>query len=233
MTVLKVPTSVPLPVEADPAPSAIVMSSAAAITAGVAMASQTQTAAAINEIVTKTADVLDTQTKISKHMLPGIVAASQRIDFLQTQIDELASLVQVGCIAHQKHVCITSLVFNNSRNESERIGRYLAGNWSQETELLLQEQLFQITILNSTCVQPLTRGQFSDWLYSAFSYFKEWLGMGMFSALCCLGVVICLWLLCRFRTRLCRDKAIMVQALAALKQGVSPQVWLSSLKDGL
>lgn len=81
-------------------------------------------------------------------------------------------------------------------------------------------------------MQPLTLGQFSDWLYSAFSYFKEWVGMGMFNALCCLSVVICLWLLCRFGTRLRRDKAIMVQALAALEQGVSPQVWLSSLKDG-
>lgn len=140
--VLKVPTFAPLPVEADPEQfpiamllcerrdfgitaaivTAIVVSSAAAITAGVAMATQIQTAASFNEIATKTADVLDTQTKISKHMLSGIVAANQRIDFLQTQIDELASLVQVGCIAHQKHVCITSLVFNNSRNESERIG---------------------------------------------------------------------------------------------------------------
>lgn len=170
------------------------------------MANQVQTASTINEIVSKTADALVTQSRVNKHITSGIIAANQRIDFVQTQIDELASLVQIGCIAYQKHVCITSLPFNNSRNESLRIGQYLAGNWSLEGEILLQEQLFQIAVLNNTRVQPITLGQFSDWLYSAFSFFKEWIGVGLFLVCCLGGCVLCFWLICRLKAQTSRDK---------------------------
>ena len=99
--VLTVPRFVPLPVKADPEQfpiiallhrrrdfgitaamvTAIVVSTAAAVVAGVAMAQQIQMADVLNEVVTKTADVLDMQTQINKHMLSGIVAANQRIVF--------------------------------------------------------------------------------------------------------------------------------------------------------
>ena len=88
-----------------------------------------------------------------------------------------------------------------------------------------------IITLSSTRVQPLTFEQFSDWLYSAFSFFKEWVGVGTFLA-CCLGeCVVCLWLVCRLRAQIRRDKVIVAQALAALECGSSPQVWLSALKE--
>lgn len=194
------------------------------------MANQVQTASTINEIVSKTADALVTQSRVNKHITSGIIAANQRIDFVQTQIDELASLVQIGCIAYQKHVCITSLPFNNSRNESLRIGQYLAGNWSLEGEILLQEQLFQIAVLNNTRVQPITLGQFSDWLYSAFSFFKEWIGVGLFLVCCLGGCVLCFWLICRLKAQTSRDKKIILQAMIALESGRSAQTWLATLE---
>ena len=111
--VLKVPMFVPLPVEADPKQfpiitllrrqrdfgitaaiiTAIIISMASAVAAGIAMAQQIQTADVLNKVVTKTTDVLDIQTQINKHMLSGIMAANQKIDFLQTQIDKLSSLI--------------------------------------------------------------------------------------------------------------------------------------------
>lgn len=62
---------------------------------------------------------------------------------------------------------------------------------------------------------------------------SEWVGVGLFGALVCLGVFLCLWLLCRLRARQARDKAVIIQALAAIDQGISPQVWLASLKRDL
>lgn len=253
VVVMKIPTFVPIPVKTDPDTfplvtllrgrrdfgltaaivTAIAVSAAAAVTAAVAMTNQVQTADTINNVVAQAATVLDTQSRINRHMLSGIVAANQRIDFLQSQMDDLADLVQMGCILYQKHVCITPLSFDNSRNESKILGEFLAGNWSKEAENLIQDQLLQIATLNDTPIQPMTLGQFTDWLQSAFSFFKEWVGVGVFGAICCLGMFLCLWHLRRFRARQARDKAIIVQALAALEHGISPQVWLSSLKHDL
>ena len=112
-----------------------------------------------------------------------------------------------------------------------QIGQYLAGKWSMEMEMLLQEQLFQIITLNSIHVLPLTFEQFSDWLHSAFSFFKEWVGVGIFLACCLGGCAVCLWLVCRLQAQMRRDKVIVAQALAALECGSSPQVWLSALKS--
>ena len=43
--------------------------------------------------------------------------------------------------------------------------------------------------------------------------------------------MLCLWLICRLQAQASRDKVVMLQALAALEKGDSPQVWLSVLKS--
>ena len=85
--------------------------------------------------------------------------------------------------------------------------------------------------LEQTRVQPLTFEQFSDWLYSAFSFLKEWVGVGIFLACCLGGCAVCLWLVCHLLAQTRRDKVIVAQALAALECVSSPQVWLSALKS--
>ncbi|XP_058439403.1 uncharacterized protein LOC131424662 [Marmota monax] len=120
--------------------------------------------------------------------------------------------------------------FNDSRNTSQIIGQYLAGNWSMEAEKLIQTQLTQIAMLNNTRVDPVTLGQFTNWL-SSFSFFKEWVEISIFGAMCCFGVVLCLWLFCRLRARHSQEKAMIVQAFAALENGISPQAWLAQLKQ--
>ncbi|KAL6083622.1 hypothetical protein STEG23_027613 [Scotinomys teguina] len=251
--IVKVPTFVPIPVEADPKTfpimtllrerrdfgitaaivAAIALSAASAVTASVAMTNQIQSAQTINTVVEQTSAVMETQHRINKHLMSGIVAANQRMDLIQTQVEEFFGLIQIGCIAKLKHMCVTPLRFDEAGNESRKIKGYLAGNWTRDTELLMRQQLLQIAALNETRVEPISLGDFTDWLSSAFSFFKEWVGVGIFGAICCFGIVLSLWFLCRLRARQARDKAVIIQALAALDHGVSPQVWLASLKEDL
>ncbi|KAL6084276.1 hypothetical protein STEG23_026818 [Scotinomys teguina] len=251
--IAKVPTFVPIPVEVDPKTfpiltllrerrdfgitaaieAAIALSTASAVTAAVAMTNQIQTAQTINTVVEQTSAVMETQHQINKHLISGIVAANQRMDFIQTQVEELFGLVQIRCIAKLKHMCVTLLRFDEAGNENREIASYLAGNWTQDDELLVSQQLLQIAALNETRVEPISLGDFTDWLSSAFSFFKEWVGVGIFGAICCFGIVLNLWFLCRLRARQARDKAVIIQALAVLDHGVSTQVWLASLKEDL
>ena len=53
----------------------------------------------------------------------------------------------------------------------------------------------------------------------------------MFFACCIGGCVLSLWLICRLQAQASRDKVVMLQALAALEKGDSPQVWLFVLKS--
>ncbi|KAL6085811.1 hypothetical protein STEG23_036493 [Scotinomys teguina] len=241
--IVKVPTFVPIPVEADPKTfpiltllrerqdfgitaaivAAIALSAASAVTAAVTMTNQIQTAQTINTVVEQTSAVMETQHRINKHLISDIVAANQRMDLIQTQIEELFGLVQIGCIAKLKHMCVTPLRFDEAGNESRMISSYLAGNWTRDAELLMSQQLLQIAALNETRVEPISLGDFTDWLSSAFSFFKEWVGVGIFGAICCFCVVLSLWFLCRLRAQQARDKAVSIQALAALDHGVSPQ----------
>jgi hypothetical protein len=80
-------------------------------------------------------------------------------------------------------------------------------------------------------VEPVTLGDFTSWLTSAFSYFKEWVGVILFGAIICCGLVFMLWLVCKFRTQQKRDKVIITQALLAIENSASPEVWLSMLKN--
>ena len=75
----------------------------------------------------------------------------------------------------------------------------------------------------------LTEG-FASWISSAFSYFKEWLGVGLFGVTTCCGLVFMLWLVCMLRTQQTSDKVVIAQALGAIEQGASPEIWLSMLK---
>ncbi|KAL6084348.1 hypothetical protein STEG23_004564 [Scotinomys teguina] len=167
--IVKVPTFVPIPVEADPktfpimtplrerrdfgitaAIAAIALSAASAITAAIAMTNQIQSAQTINTVVEQTSAVMEMQHRINKHLMSGIVAAKQRMDLIQTQVEELFGLIQIGCIAKLKHMCVTPLRFEEARNESRKIVSYLAGNWTRDIELLMSKQLLQIAALNET-----------------------------------------------------------------------------------
>jgi hypothetical protein len=57
----------------------------------------------------------------------------------------------------------------------------------------LQTRLqMQILNLNGTRVETVTLGDFTSWLTSAFYYFKEWVGVILFGAALCCGIVFML-----------------------------------------
>ncbi|XP_066894747.1 igE-binding protein-like [Kogia breviceps] len=111
------------------------------------------------------------------------------------------------------------------------IGGFLAGNWSLEAERMILKQKIQILRLNATKLEPVTFGDFTSWLSSAFSFFKEWVGIAIFAACCLFGIVLCLWLVCRIRIQARRDKVLLTQALLAISEGDSPAAWLSALNN--
>ncbi|KAL6034601.1 hypothetical protein STEG23_038244 [Scotinomys teguina] len=204
--IVKVPTFVPILVEADPKTfpiltllrerrdfgitvaivAAIALSAASGITAAVTMTNQIQTAQTINIVVEQTSAIMEMQHWINKHLISGIVAGNQRMDLIQTQVEELFGLVQIGCIGKLKHKCVTALRFDEAGNESRMITSYLAGNWTRDAELLMSQQLLQIAALNETRVEPIYLGDFTDWLSLPFHSSKNgsgWEFLALFAVL--------------------------------------------------
>lgn len=128
----------------------------------------------------------------------------------------------------------TSVLYNNASraaNLSRQLSNYLIENWSDNFDVTLDELQRAVISLNSTRVDPSLATGFVSWFSSAFSYFKKWVGVGTFMALCVGGGILCLWLSCKMRAQVHRDKVILTQALTALELGASPQVWLAALRQ--
>ena len=91
-------------------------------------------------------------------------------------------------------------------------------NWMAEFEQILRELRLQV---NSTRLDlSLTKG-LPNWISSAFSFFKEWVGLILFGDTLCCGLVLLLWLVCKLKAQTRRDKVVIAQALAALEHGAS------------
>jgi hypothetical protein len=114
---------------------------------------------------------------------------------------------------------------NDSFIKSTDLSNHLKGNWSQELERLQSRLQIQILNLSGTRVEPVTLGDFTSWLVSVFYYFKEWVGAIMFGAALCCGIVFMLWLVCKLRSQQKRDKVVITQALVAIEQGASTEIW--------
>ena len=195
-------------------------------------ADQINTADTISQIAEKTSEALLTLQRVDSHITSGLMLVNQRVDILQHDMEQMMDVIQMSCVASTLHVCITpNRYINNSFIKSTDLSNYLKGNWSQELERLQTRLQIQILNLNGTRVEPVTLGDFTSWVTSAFSYFKEWVGVILFGAAICCGLVFMLWLVCKFRTQQKRDKVIITQALLAIENGSSPEIWLSMLKN--
>ncbi|XP_051062426.1 uncharacterized protein LOC127238013 [Phodopus roborovskii] len=247
--VMRLPIFVPIPVKADPnnfpiatlfrqkrdfgitaaIVTAIAVSAAAAVTAGVAMANQVQTVQQVNEVIQKTSSALYVQEKVNTHLASGILMLNKSIDLLEGNIQDLFDIMTVSCVDRTPHICITP--YPASINESRQLSRILSGNWSIEFEQLQANFTYHIQMLNDSKVELVTLGQFSDWMVKTFSYFKEWIGVGMFGMFCLAGMALVLFLICRMRFVRKREKVAIARALTALEAGQSPQAWISIFQD--
>jgi hypothetical protein len=102
----------------------------------------------------------------------------------------------LGCERKLGALCITSVQYENftrAANLSRQLSLYLAGNWSEGFDETLEALRAAVLRINSTRVDlSLTKG-LSSWISSAFSYFKEWVGVGLFGTVICCGLVFMLW----------------------------------------
>jgi len=142
-------------------------------------------------------------------------------------------MTQLSCVSSLRGLCITPLQANFSQysQQGKEISNYLKGNWSMKAEQLSRQMLMQIAVLNNTRLEPIMFGDFTSWVTNAFSFFKEWAGMFAWGAIVLLGCGVCLWLFCRLQREHARHKAIVYQAMVAIENGASPNIWLPSLKN--
>ena len=124
-------------------------------------------------------------------------------------MDILFQLAQLGCEKKLGALCITSVQYENftrAAKLSRQLSLYLPGNWSEKFDETLESLRTAVLAINSTRVDlSLTEG-LSSWISSVFSYFKEWVAVGLFGAALCCGLVFMLWLVCKLRSQQRRDK---------------------------
>ncbi|XP_076771818.1 uncharacterized protein LOC143434962 isoform X1 [Arvicanthis niloticus] len=250
--VTRLPRFVPVPVEApntlahfrirrDFGISAIIVGiiAGAAVIGSVtasalALSSSVQAADSINQLSASVTPALDVQASTNSQIMGGLMLVNQRIDLVQEQIDILWQLAQLGCEQKMPGLCITSIPYDNytrTTNLSKVFSQFLLQNWTLEFEETLHKLRFAIIEVNLTRLDLFLTEGLSSWIHSAISFFKEWVGVGLFRAALCCGGVLLLWLVCKLKAQTKRDKVVVTQALTALEQGASPDIWLSMLRQ--
>ncbi|XP_076774498.1 endogenous retrovirus group K member 9 Env polyprotein-like [Arvicanthis niloticus] len=247
--VARVPRWIPIPVETPSTLSlfqqkidfgvtaaivtAISLAAAAATAAGFAMATTVQTSTTLNQLSATVTEAMNTHASATAQLKGGLMVVNQRLDLVEERLDILFQLAQLGCERKLGGVCITSAQYENltrAANLSRKLSLYLIGNWSKGFVETMESLRAAIVNINATQVDlSLTEG-FSSWISSAFSFFKEWVGVGLFGVALCCGLVFMLWLVCKLKAQQKHDKALISQALLAMEQGANPAVWLSRLR---
>lgn len=249
--IMRLPRFIPVPVVApsslslfrekrDFGVSAIIVSILAAvgITASVtasalALSGTVQTVDTINQLSATITMAMDKGHLAYSQLQGGLLLVNQRIDLVQEQMDVLWQIAQLGCEQKLPGLCVTSIQFKEltrAANLSKILSLQLKTNWSRKFDQTLQELRTAIVEINSTRLDlSLTEG-FSSWVSSTLSYFKEWVGVGMFGVFFCFGLAVLFWLFYKLYKRNKREKVMITQALAALERGKSAEAWLVALK---
>ena len=132
--VVHLSTFVPVPVEADPEKfpimslvwqkrdfgitaaivTAIAVSVASAVTTGIVMAYQVNSADTISQITEKTSEALLTLQRVDSHIASGLMLVNQRVDILQHNMEQMMNVIQMSCVASTLHMCITPVRYINN-----------------------------------------------------------------------------------------------------------------------
>ncbi|RWS22221.1 Retroviral envelope protein containing protein-like protein [Leptotrombidium deliense] len=212
--------------------AAVAASAAAAAAAAVALTTTVQTAATLNDLSANTAKALSTQSQVNAHLKGGIMLLNQRVDLIQEQVDNLLKMQLLNCQRNLPGICVTPYEFNNisyAANLSRQISKHLTGNWSVELDRLLGELHKEIVLINATRVDPAVAAALASWIRQAASHLKEWAGVGVLGMLLVALSCLCLWCMCRLWRKRQQDSVRIVQAMAAIEAGQSPQIWLAAL----
>lgn len=212
---------------------ATVAVSASLTASALALSGQVQTTDTINTLSASVTTAMDKQASANVKIQGGLMLVNQCIDLVQEQLDVLWQIAQLGCEQKFPGLCIASIQyekFTRAANLSKSLSQYMLQNWTAEFEQTLRELLAIIQVNSTRLDLSLTKG-LPNWISSALSFFKEWVGVGLFGATLCCGLVLLLWLVCKLKAQTRRDKVVIAQALAALEHGASPDIWLSMLKQ--
>jgi MAD (mothers against decapentaplegic) family protein 1 len=232
--VTRMPRFVPVPVDApnsltlfrgkrDFGISAIIVGLVATVTvaasvtaSALALYTSVQTTQTINELSMMITTALDKQATANLQIQGGLMLINQGINLVQEQVDSLWQLAQLGCEYKMPGLCVTSVQYENftrAANLSKALSRYMLQNWTMEFEQTLQELRVAILQVNYMRLDlSLTKG-FSTWISSAFSYFKEWVGVGLFAVIIGDGAFLFLWMVCKLKSQTKRDKMVITQHL--------------------
>ena len=152
---------------------------------------------------------------------------NQLIDLVQEQLDVLWQIAQLGCEQRFPGLYVISIQyekFTRAANLSKSLSQYMLQNWMAEFEQTLRELRIAIIQVNSTRLDLSLIKGLPNWISSAFSFFKEWVGLILFGDILCCGLVLLLWLVCKLKAQTRRDKVVIAQALAALEHGAPPDI---------
>lgn len=162
-----------------------------------ALQGQVATAQTLNNLSASVSEAIDIQASMNNQLRGGLMIVNQRIDLVQEQVEILWQLAQLGCEVKLPGLCVTSIQYNNftrAANLSKELSRLLQSDWSAEFDEIMRKLRLAIVQINSTRLDiSVTQGLFT-WISSAFSYFKEWVGVGMFGVTLFAGLLLCLWL---------------------------------------
>ena len=206
----------------------------ALIQTALALSGQVQMIDTINTLSASVTTVIDEQASANVKIQRGLMLVNQLIDLVQIQLDVLWQIAQLGCEQKFPGLSVTSIQyekFTRAANLSKSLSQYMLQNWTAEFEQTLRELRLAIIQVNSTRLDlSLTKG-LPNWISSAFSFFKEWVGLILFGDTLCCGLVLLLWLVCKLKAQTRRDKVVIAQALAGLEHGAPPDIWLSMLRQ--
>lgn len=209
---------------------------AASVTASaMALSTSVQTADTLDGLSSSVSVALDRQSSANTQIQGGLMLVNQRIDLVQEQLDILWQLAQLGCEYKMPGLCVTSIQYENfirAANLSKSLSQFILQNWTFEFEQILRDLRTAILQVNSTRIDVSLQEGLSSWISSVFSYFKEWVGVGLFGMFLCFGMAILFFLFCKMFKKAKTDKVMITQALAALEYGASAEVWLTMLKRG-
>eukprot|EP00073_Rattus_norvegicus_P047811 XP_017450018.1 PREDICTED: uncharacterized protein LOC108351322 isoform X1 [Rattus norvegicus] len=195
--VARVPRWVPIPMETPSTLSLFGQKRDFGITAAIVVAisisavAATAAGTALNQLSATVADAVDLHTSTSAQLKGGLMVVNQHLDLVEERLDILFQLAQLGCERKLGSLCITSVQYENftrAANLSRRLSLYLAGNWSTGFDKTLESLRAAVLAINSTRVDLSLMEGLSSWISSAFSYFKEWVGVALFGAALCYAI---------------------------------------------
>lgn len=169
------------------------------------------------------------QNLINTHLKNGIVLVNQRVDILQEQLYLLGQTWHLGCVSSYTGLCVSSIPFNNfsrAANLSRQLGHLLNTNWSSELEELTAQLRLEIMNVSSNTVNVISMSQSAMTVFDAV---KAWSGVGVMGVIVIAGLLLLGRAICSVRRQQLQDRRVLLQAMAALEEGVSPNIWLQML----